>query len=69
MKVGDMVKHTPWKDEYAKWVHTSAEFMQGLIVEAFETSKDTHYLISTPGRSNGWYRETELEVISLSEAT
>jgi len=66
MKVGDMVKHTPWKDEYVRWINKSSDFNQGLIVDAKETSKDIHYLISSPGRNIGWYREAELEVISES---
>lgn len=62
-----MVKHTPWKDEYIRWIWMGkSDFKQGLIVDVKETSKDIHYLISSHKTKLGWYRETELEVINES---
>lgn len=66
MKVGDMVKHTPWKDEYVRWINKHSDFIQGLVVDVRETSKEIHYLVTTHSGKPAWYRETELEVINES---
>jgi len=63
VKVGDLVKHTPWKDEYIRMINNHSDFQQGLIINFSENSKGVHFLVSVPGRNLGWYRESELEVI------
>jgi len=61
MKVGDLVRHTPWTDRKAQWM--DPEFQRGIIVEKVENLTEVHFLVAHSEKMQ-WYRETELEDIS-----
>ena len=66
MKVGDMVKHVPWKDQHVRWLNEHSHFTQGLVIECQKTAGGIHYLINAHSRKLSWYRETELELVNES---
>ena len=64
MKVGDLVRHTPWTDKKSCWM--KPEFQRGIIVERDEHLTEVHFLVIFTGKMQ-WYRESELEDISKTK--
>lgn len=60
LKIGDLVRHTPWKDDKSRWLNQ--EFDMGLIIEMREVQTETHFLIAYSNKMS-WYRKTEIEEI------
>jgi len=60
LKIGDLVKHSPWKDDKSRWLNQ--EFQTGLIIEMREVQTETHFLIAYSNKTS-WYRQTEIEKI------
>jgi hypothetical protein len=64
MKVGDLVKHTPWKDEHVSFINKTSDFSRGLIIDSREDLYSFYYLIAAAGKKHRWYRKKELQLIS-----
>jgi hypothetical protein len=64
MKVGDLVKHTPWNDVHVGWINRVPDFNRGLVVESREDIYSIYYLVNVSGEKHKWYRGTELQLIS-----